>query len=125
VLNVSSFILIGTEKKYTFNIKDELLPPNPDNGREQSTISYEYDFDFLSDSGSPVGNMEATPESLVGTVLANPYIIIPWREFKATYRGKEKKDAPALDTKSIKRFGIMMRRFKQFYFLPSTRSSRA
>jgi hypothetical protein len=30
-------------KKYTLTLKDELLPKSPD-GREQSTISWEYDF---------------------------------------------------------------------------------
>jgi hypothetical protein len=27
------------ERQYTFILKDSLLPPNPDNGREQSTVS--------------------------------------------------------------------------------------
>lgn len=31
-------------KHYTFILKDELLARNPDTGREQATISYEYDF---------------------------------------------------------------------------------
>ncbi|OCL07045.1 CIA30-domain-containing protein [Glonium stellatum] len=83
------------KKRYTFIIKDELLPKNPENGREQSTISYEYD--FIIPSGNAYNK---------GT-----FIFIPWKEFKATYRGKEKKDAPALNCKKIKRFSIMMRSF--------------
>jgi hypothetical protein len=31
-------------KRYTFILKDQLLPPDPETGREQSTISYGYDF---------------------------------------------------------------------------------
>jgi len=75
-------------KRYTFVLKDEILPLM-DDGREQSTISYEYDF---SASG-------------------NYYVFIPWAELKPTYRGKEKEDAPPLDTKSIKRWSFMMRSF--------------
>jgi len=68
---------------------------NPENGKEQSTISYEYDFS----SSSKMANSNGT------------FIFIPWRDFKATYRGKEKKDASALDRKKIKRFRTMMKRY--------------
>jgi hypothetical protein len=81
-------------KRYTFNIKDQLLPKNPENGREQSTISYEFDFQV--------------PEN--ATLSNSSTIFIPWKALKATYRGKEKSDAARLNTTSIKRFGIMMRR---------------
>ena len=37
-------------KRYTFILKDELLARNPDNGREQATISYEYDFAVSEDA---------------------------------------------------------------------------
>lgn len=37
-------------------------------------------------------------------------VFLPWSEFGATYRGKEKKDADPLDLKSVKRVGLMMRR---------------
>ena len=75
-------------KRYTFVLKDEILPLM-DDGREQSTISYEYDF-------SASGNYS---------------VFIPWTELKPTYRGKEKEDAPPLNTKSIKRWSFMMRSF--------------
>jgi len=84
-----------TDKRYTFNIKDTLLPANPENGREQSTISYEYDFTV---SKASAGKKNTT-------------IRIPWSALNTTYRGREKTDAPPLDTKSIKRFGIMCRSF--------------
>ncbi|KAJ4986936.1 complex I intermediate-associated protein 30 [Stagonosporopsis vannaccii] len=75
-------------KRYTFILKDEILPPMAD-GREQSTVSYEYDF-------SAAGNYS---------------VFIPWSELKPTYRGKEKSDAPPLNTKGIKRWSFMMRSF--------------
>lgn len=83
-------------KRYTFTIKDKLLPKDPDTGREQSTISYEYDFVVDAKKSECLHN---------GTK-----IFIPWSELKATYRGKEKKDAPKLDLRAIKRFSLLMRR---------------
>jgi len=82
-------------KRYTLILKDELLPRNPENGREQSTISYEYDFDTTSSEAND-GQSTTT--------------FIPWSRFTPTFRGKEKKDAPELDTTDIKRISIMMRR---------------
>jgi hypothetical protein len=69
-------------------LKDEILPLDP-GGREQSTISYEYDFKA---SGS---------DSL----------FVPWSAMRPTYRGKEKEDAPALKIANVKRFSIMIRRY--------------
>lgn len=74
-------------KKYTLILKDEVLPKRPD-GREQSTVSWEYDF-----------------------VCQDTDLFIPWGEFKPTYRGKPKSDADSLDLEDIKRVSIMMRRF--------------
>jgi len=76
-------------KRYTLTLKDEILPRNPENGREQSTISYEYDFSSAPEEG----------------------LFIPWHALKATYRGKDKDDAAPLKTKDVKRFSIMMRRY--------------
>ena len=80
-------------KQYTFILKDRLLPPDPDTGREQSTVSYECDLRLDRESS----RTEVT-------------IFIPWKDFTATYRGKEKKDAPRIDTSHIKRFSLMNRR---------------
>ena len=82
-------------KQYTFILKDELLPPDPATGREQSTISYEYDFKVALQKGEDT----------------NASVRIAWNEFRATYRGKEKKDAPSLDARKIKRMSLMMRRY--------------
>lgn len=80
----------GDGKRYTLTLKDEEASRRPD-GREQSTVSWEYDF---------VGRNEEGGESY-----------IPWADFKPTYRGKAKPDAKPLDLKSVKRVGIMMRRW--------------
>lgn len=76
-------------KKYTLTVKDEILPPDPSTGREQSTISWEYDF---TDAGA---------EGLY----------VPWSMLKPTYRGKPKDDAPELKTDAVRRFSIMNRSF--------------
>ena len=78
-----------TEKRYTFNIKDELLPPDETTGREQSTISWECDFELPP---------EDEPDDSY-----NQSIFIPWDAFTPTYRGKPKKDTDPLDLRSIKR----------------------
>ncbi|KAF2202728.1 NADH:ubiquinone oxidoreductase complex I intermediate-associated protein 30 [Delitschia confertaspora ATCC 74209] len=83
--------------KYTFILKDELLERNPDNAREQATVSYEYD--FVVDEGEE------------GVGKERVVVCIPWGKLKATYRGKEKKDARELDVRRIRRFSIMMRSF--------------
>jgi hypothetical protein len=75
-------------KKYTLTLKDEILPPMED-GREQSTISYEYDFSSSSEMA----------------------LFVPWHAMKPTYRGKPKDDAPPLNKKDVKRFSLMMRRY--------------
>ncbi|KAI1816564.1 NADH:ubiquinone oxidoreductase intermediate-associated protein 30 [Poronia punctata] len=77
----------GDGKKYTFIVKDEILPTRPD-GREQSTVSWEYDF--------------------VGDEVD---LHIPWKDLRPTYRGKPKSDAKPLDVANIKRISIMMRSF--------------
>jgi hypothetical protein len=76
-------------KQYTLTLKDELLPPSA-NGREQSTVSWEYDF---------------KPKSGGEKVFAK------WDDFNATYRGREQPDAKPLDLKSVKRLSLMMRRY--------------
>ncbi|KAI8631075.1 CIA30-domain-containing protein [Xylariaceae sp. FL1651] len=77
----------GDGKKYTLIVKDEVLPKRPD-GREQSTVSWEYDF-----TGHEIE------------------LDIPWENFKPTYRGKPKLDAKPLDLTNVTRISIMMRSF--------------
>lgn len=74
-------------KLYTLTLKDEILPKRPD-GREQSTLSWEFDFRSKEQKT----------------------IFVKWSDFRPTYRGKEKKGVEPLDLKNVKRFGIMVRR---------------
>ncbi|CCF43335.1 complex I intermediate-associated protein 30 [Colletotrichum higginsianum] len=80
-------VLQSDSKKYTLTIKDEILPPRED-GRDQSTISWEYDF-----------------------VPGTGEVKISWDDFKPTYRGRPKPDAELLDVSNIKRISFMMRSF--------------
>lgn len=79
-------------KRYTFILKDELLPRNPGNGREQATTSWEYDFE-------------------VSTQRESEFVFVAWDQFTPTYRGKEKEGAGKLDIKGVRRFSVMMRSF--------------
>ena len=38
-------------KQYTFIFQDQLFLPDPETGREQSTISYEYNFQAMMEKG--------------------------------------------------------------------------
>ncbi|TDZ24732.1 Uncharacterized protein Cob_v002176 [Colletotrichum orbiculare MAFF 240422] len=67
--------------------RDEILPLR-DDGRDQSTTSWEYD--FVCDSGD---------------------VHVLWDELMPTYRGKPKPGAKPLDRSSIKRISFMMRSF--------------
>ena len=84
---------------YTLIFKDHTLPPNPENGREQSTVSWEYDF---SKSNCHVET---------GADSSSASIFIPWDHFRPTYRGKPCSDTRCLDLSGIKRISIMIRRF--------------
>lgn len=92
-----SCLMHGAAKRYTFTLKDNLLPRNPENGREQSTVSYEYDF-TLCDS--------------IRKKNGSTHVFIPWKDLQPTYRGKEAREAPPVDLKSVKRMSIMMRRYE-------------
>lgn len=79
----------GDGKKYTLVLKDEILPKR-DDGREQSTVSWEFDFIGERDGGK---------------------VWVPWSELRPTYRGREKKDAEPLKKDKVMRFSLMMRSF--------------
>ncbi|KAK3109841.1 hypothetical protein LTR53_016475 [Teratosphaeriaceae sp. CCFEE 6253] len=87
----------GDKKRYTLILKDKLLPANPDNGREQATISWEADF-------------ELPPTTIPGDTHDRT-VIIPFASLNPTYRGKLQKDAAPLDTKKIQQISLMMRSF--------------
>ncbi|CAG8949301.1 hypothetical protein HYFRA_00004926 [Hymenoscyphus fraxineus] len=75
--------------QYTLTLKDELLPQSPD-GREQSSVNWEYDFKAQKDGQK---------------------ISLGWHDLKATYRGREKVDAKPLDLKNVKRISLLTRSF--------------
>ncbi|KAF7155957.1 hypothetical protein CNMCM6106_007869 [Aspergillus hiratsukae] len=75
-------------KVYTLILKDKLLPRRPD-GRERSTISWEYNF-------------RPAEKAVVRVKLG---------DLRATYRGREVEDAEPLDLKNVKRISIMIRIF--------------
>lgn len=87
-------------KTYTLILKDtEALPRRPD-GREQSTVSWEYDF-RPGGSGSGTGRL-----------------VMRFKDFKPTYRGRPKPDAEPLNLNKILAMSIMMRRYVQFTRTP-------
>lgn len=86
-------------KKYTVTLKDEVLPKRPD-GREQSTVSWEYDFKVAAEDAEAAASSSGPRK-----------VVIPFADFAPTYRGKPKPNAEPLDLKSVKRVSFMMRRF--------------
>ena len=89
-------------KRYTFVLKDEILPKRPD-GREQSSLSWEYEFTVPLPEEREEGMRE-------GTVLR-----VKWCEFVPTYRGKPKEGLNrSIEPNNIKRVTLMMRRLTAF-----------
>ncbi|KAL4796460.1 complex I intermediate-associated protein 30-domain-containing protein [Aspergillus venezuelensis] len=74
------------DKRYTLILKDEILPKRPD-GRERSSISWEFDF------------------------RPSERVVVRWGDLKATYRGKEVRDVEPLKVEEVKRVSVMMRSF--------------
>ncbi|KAL6718043.1 hypothetical protein ACLMJK_004128 [Lecanora helva] len=95
-------IEIGVEKSddkvYTFILRDEEQVEKREDGREKAGINWEVEF-----RAGKSGDGEVDEEKEMK-------IWLPWSEFKATFRGKEKKDAGKLKTGEISRVGLMMRR---------------
>ncbi len=79
----------GDGKVYTLILKDQKSPGEREDGRQQASINWEVDFEAGKNGGT---------------------VWKPWRDFKATYRGKEKEDAGSLRTEHVSRIGIMIRR---------------
>ena len=86
-------------KVYTIVLKDHILPPNPNNGPEQATTSWEYDFSTSA----------CQPEASVE--LSELKLFVPWDRFKPTYRGKPINNTKYLGLSDIKGISIMIRRF--------------
>ncbi|KAG6363834.1 hypothetical protein INS49_008937 [Diaporthe citri] len=93
------------DRRYTLTLKDEVLPRRPD-GRDQSSVSWEYDFVV----GAGKGSTSAAGDG-GGSKADSTRVVIPFGEFKPTYRGKPKPDAEPLDLKNVRRMTFMMRSF--------------
>ncbi|OQV08254.1 hypothetical protein CLAIMM_12560 [Cladophialophora immunda] len=89
------------DKVYTLILKDEILPPNASNGREQATTSWEYDFS--------TSNCRPKIDSPIPSSCQS--VFIPWDHFKPTYRGKLASTPQGLDLSNIRRVSIMIRSF--------------
>ncbi|RFN51921.1 complex i intermediate-associated protein 30 [Fusarium flagelliforme] len=79
----------NSTQKFTLNVKDTIPGKRPD-GRDESGVSWEVDFEAPSEGG---------------------VLVKHWDEFKATYRGREVTDPEPLKVGDIKRISIMARSF--------------
>lgn len=102
---IELIILKGDRKRYTLNLKDALPSQRPD-GRDEAGISWEFDFVADADAAG-----DATGRDIIIDGLACKRLRVPWRSFKATFRGRDKPDATPLKTHNIRRFSIMCRSF--------------
>ncbi|KAF3913291.1 hypothetical protein ABW20_dc0100825 [Dactylellina cionopaga] len=133
-LSKTSGLCIGVknidDRIYTLVVKDVILPKRPD-GREQSTLSYEFSFS-ISNQDSKIPEQPSLWQNLLPVDFSTaPYavkpsikagaskgegaaafpvvIFVPWAHFKPYYRGRKKPDADSLDTSKIQRLSIMCR----------------
>jgi len=83
-------VVKGDGKKYTLIAKDEVPAEKREDGREKSSVNWEYDFVAGVDKST---------------------IWVPWSSFKAVYRGVEKPDAAPLKIGEIQRIALMFRRY--------------
>ena len=98
-------------KVYTFIVKDEEAPGKREegDGREKAGISWEVDFRVRNEEEEEEDGEGGDGEK-EGAVGGGIRIWLPWHDFKATYRGKEKDDAGELKKGQVRRVGFMMRR---------------
>ncbi|KAL8838053.1 MAG: hypothetical protein Q9170_002289 [Blastenia crenularia] len=91
-------------KIYTLVLKDEEPQDRRNDGRDRAGVSWEAEFCVTeSDEGDTVDEAKGKK------------IWVSWSALKATYRGKEKKDAGKLKTDQVKRVGFMMRRSISYF----------
>ena len=106
----------GDGKVYTLILKDEKAAGKREDGREKAGMNWEVDFMVGRKEASGGAGIEgrekgekesAVVDDDVGTTTT---IWVPWEDFKATYRGKEKEDAGELKRGEVRKVGFMMRR---------------
>ncbi|PWN42517.1 CIA30-domain-containing protein [Ceraceosorus guamensis] len=87
---------------YVLNLRTADPVKRPD-GRNESAIIYEWDFDASKAQGFD-------GSSYCPSKAGSPaYVEAQWKDFAATYRGRPAKDAEKLDPAKIKGFSIMAR----------------
>ncbi|KAK6514779.1 hypothetical protein TWF506_007141 [Arthrobotrys conoides] len=127
------------DRIYTLVLKDTILPKRPD-GREQSTLSYEFSFSVVNATDDKSGGTNFRGPSLLADLSEKPHALslpyeankaeetealssvviwVPWNALHPYYRGKRKpEDGPLdpLNKSNIKRISIMCRSMfgKQF-----------
>ena len=94
---------------YTLILKDGETPGKRDDGREKAVISWEVEFRAGQKKESEEEG-DGSETSRKGKSVSTR-VWVPWEDFKATFRGKEKKDAGELKTGEVRRVGVMMRRY--------------
>ena len=102
-------LTLGTSdaKRYALTLKDAVPSGKRNDSREKAGISWEAEFNCT----------EGVEEALILNgeearhMRGERIIWLPWSKFKPTYRGREKDDAPPLQLRNIRRFGLMMRSF--------------
>ena len=89
----------GDAKVYTLILKDEKAAGEREDGREKAGVNWEVDFKVgQAVHGEKEGGADGTT------------VWVPWEDFKATFRGKEKENAGELRKGEVRRVGFMMRR---------------
>ena len=95
---------------YTLILKDGEMPGKRDDGREKAGISWEVEFRAGQRKEVKKEEGDGSETNKKGKNVSTR-VWVPWEDFKATYRGKEKEDAGELKTGEVRRVGIMMRRY--------------
>lgn len=101
----------GDGKVYTLILKDEKpAGKREEDGREKAGINWEVDFRVGQEEGGSSSAEGGEMEEEGASDDEMTRIWVPWGDFKATYRGKDQRDAGELKKGEIRRIGLMMRR---------------
>lgn len=89
-------------RKHVLVLKNTKPPTRPD-GRRESVISYEFEFDVEDLACGSSSELASDEEKHIGGEKRKREVQVSaeWSDFKATYRGRPKEDAPPLDPSDI------------------------
>ena len=90
---------------YCVQLKMEVPEDRPD-GRRESVITYEWEFDAVKDGEEVPSPPAAAVREGHGKIVK---VHAGWDSFKPTYRGRPKPDADSLDPEMVKEWSIMAR----------------